>query len=79
MYNMGTLLRHGSEAQKQKYLPKIASGAWRLQAMGVTRIYGNDSSANWCTVSNPSRFFSHRRDNAALGGSGRLAVCIWRS
>jgi len=36
MYNMGTLLRHGSEAQKQFYLPKIASGQWRLQAMGVT-------------------------------------------
>ncbi|MGE6210655.1 acyl-CoA dehydrogenase family protein [Comamonas aquatica] len=36
MYNMGTLLRHGSEAQKQKYLPQIASGAWRLQSMGVT-------------------------------------------
>ena len=36
MYNMGTLLRHGSEAQKQRYLPKIASGEWRLQAMGVT-------------------------------------------
>lgn len=36
MYNMGTLLRHGSEAQKRKYLPKIASGEWRLQSMGVT-------------------------------------------
>ena len=36
MYNMGTLLRHGSDAQKQKYLPKIASGEWRLQSMGVT-------------------------------------------
>jgi acyl-CoA dehydrogenase len=36
MYNMGTLLRHGSPAQKQKYLPQIASGALRLQAMGVT-------------------------------------------
>jgi acyl-CoA dehydrogenase len=36
MYNMGTLLRHGSEAQKQHYLPKIASGQWRLQSMGVT-------------------------------------------
>jgi len=36
MYNMGTLLRHGSEAQKQKYLPKIASGELRLQSMGVT-------------------------------------------
>jgi acyl-CoA dehydrogenase len=36
MYNMGTLLRHGSAAQKQRYLPKIASGELRLQAMGVT-------------------------------------------
>jgi len=36
MYNMGTLLRHGSQAQKEKYLPKIASGEWRLQSMGVT-------------------------------------------
>ncbi len=36
MYNMGTLLRHGSEPQKQKYLPKIASGELRLQSMGVT-------------------------------------------
>jgi acyl-CoA dehydrogenase len=36
MYIMGTLLRHGSEAQKQRYLPGIASGALRLQAFGVT-------------------------------------------
>ena len=36
MYNMGTLLRHGSEAQKQHYLPQIATGELRLQAMGVT-------------------------------------------
>ena len=36
MYNMGTLLRHGSEAQKQEYLPRIASGELRLQSMGVT-------------------------------------------
>jgi acyl-CoA dehydrogenase len=36
MYNMGTLLRHGSEAQKRKYLPKIATGELRLQSMGVT-------------------------------------------
>jgi len=36
MYNMGTLLRHGSKAQKQLYLPKIASGEWRLQSMAVT-------------------------------------------
>ncbi len=36
MYNMGTLLRHGSAAQKQRYLPKIAGGELRLQSMGVT-------------------------------------------
>ncbi len=36
MYNMGTLLRHGSEAQKTKYLPKIAAGELRLQSMAVT-------------------------------------------
>src|SRR5260221_4374768 len=36
MYNMGTLLRHGSEEQKRKYLPKIASGELRLQSMAVT-------------------------------------------
>jgi acyl-CoA dehydrogenase len=36
MYNMGTLLRHGSKEQKDKYLPKIATGEWRLQSMGVT-------------------------------------------
>lgn len=36
MYIMGTLLRHGSEAQKSTYLPKIASGELRLQAFGVT-------------------------------------------
>src|SRR5271166_6192278 len=36
MYNMGTLLRHGSPEQKRHYLPRIASGQWRLQSMGVT-------------------------------------------
>jgi len=36
MYNMGTLLRHGSDAQKKRYLPKIASGELRLQSMAVT-------------------------------------------
>src|ERR671934_606459 len=36
MYTMGTLLRHGNDAQKQKYLPAIARGELRLQAFGVT-------------------------------------------
>ncbi len=46
MYTMGTLLRHGSEAQKQAWLPKIASGELRLQAFGVTEpTSGTDTSA----------------------------------
>ncbi|SMF73584.1 Acyl-CoA dehydrogenase [Tistlia consotensis] len=46
MYVMGTILRHGSEAQKQAYLPDIASGALRLQAFGVTEpSSGTDTTA----------------------------------
>ena len=46
MYIMGTLLRHGSEAQKQRYLPKIATGELRLQAFGVTEPdAGSDTTA----------------------------------
>jgi acyl-CoA dehydrogenase len=46
MYIMGTLLRHGSEAQKQFFLPHIASGALRLQAFGVTEpSSGTDTTA----------------------------------
>jgi copper oxidase (laccase) domain-containing protein len=57
-----------------KWLADLAGLArQRLQAMGITRLYGNDSSQPWCTLSNPSRFFSHRRD----GVSGRMAACIW--
>jgi acyl-CoA dehydrogenase len=36
MYTMGTVLRHGSDIQKEKYLPEIAAGRLRLQAFGVT-------------------------------------------
>lgn len=49
----------------------------RLRAAGVSALYGNDSSPAWCTVGNPSRFFSHRRDSARLGATGRMAACIW--
>ena len=46
MYTMGTLLRHGSEAQKARYLPEIASGTLRLQAFGVTEpASGSDTGA----------------------------------
>jgi YfiH family protein len=65
------------------FRPAAAPGKWladlpalarlRLAALGVTQVYGNDGSPSWCTVANPSRFFSHRRDRV----SGRLAACIW--
>ena len=45
----------------------------RLHALGITRIYGNDGSSRWCTVTHPSQFFSHRRDRV----SGRFAASIW--
>jgi alkylation response protein AidB-like acyl-CoA dehydrogenase len=46
MYIMGAILRHGNEAQKQKYLPDIASGVLRLQAFGVTEpSSGTDTSS----------------------------------
>ena len=46
MYTMGTILRHGSEAQKERYLPRIASGELRLQAFGVTEpSVGSDTTA----------------------------------
>ncbi len=54
----------------------------RLQALGIKQVYGNDGSAPWCTVSNPARFFSHRRDAGlngnGFGTTGRMAACIWR-
>lgn len=57
-----------------KWLADLAGLArQRLAALGITSIYGNDASAGWCTVSQPSRFFSHRRD----GRSGRFAACVW--
>jgi alkylation response protein AidB-like acyl-CoA dehydrogenase len=46
MYIMGTILRHGSDAQKQEYLPRIASGELRLQAFGVTEpTVGSDTTS----------------------------------
>ena len=68
----------------QCFRPTGAPGKWwadlpalarqRLRSAGVTGIYGNDGSEAWCTVRNPLRFFSHRRD----GVSGRFAAAIWR-
>lgn len=52
-------------------LPALAR--LRLRALGITAIHGNDGSPAWCTVSDASRFFSHRRDRV----SGRLAAAVW--
>ncbi len=68
-----------------KYTADLAGLARaRLQALGIRQIHGNDGSAEWCTVSNPSRFFSHRRDAGAVvhggngfGTTGRMAACVW--
>lgn len=50
MYNMGTLLRHGSEQQKRQYLPRIASGELRLQSMGVTEPTAGTDTTNLKTT-----------------------------
>jgi polyphenol oxidase len=52
-------------------LPALARR--RLAGLGISRVYGNDGSAAWCTVSDASRFFSHRRDRT----SGRFAASVW--
>lgn len=65
-------------AAQGKYMADLAGLArLRLQALGVTRVFGNNSSLPWCTVSNSALFFSHRRDSRSLGQSGRMAACIW--
>ncbi len=52
-------------------LPMLARR--RLRSAGVRSIHGNDGDDAWCTVRNPSRFFSHRRDRV----TGRFAACVW--
>ena len=73
-----TALRHFTPISRGKWLADLRGLArQRLRALGIPKIYGNDGSAAWCTVSQPSRFFSHRRDSVNRGGSGRMAACIW--
>lgn len=69
-------------ANPGKYLANLAGLArLRLQALGITQIFGNDGSAPWCTVGDASMFFSHRRDAGVRGNgfhtTGRMAACIW--
>lgn len=71
-------------AAAEAFRPHVSAGKWladlpmlarqRLRGLGVMQAWGNDGSAAWCTVSQASRFFSHRRDRV----SGRMAACIWR-
>lgn len=68
-----------AQGSTQKYLaslPRLARQ--RLAALGITAVHGNDGTDAWCTVLNASQFFSHRRDAARLGSSGRFAACIWK-
>lgn len=58
-----------------KWLADLAQLARRrLAKLGVVDMFGNDGSSAWCTVHNPSRFFSYRRDRIC----GRMAASIWR-
>ncbi len=61
-----------------KFLADLPGLARRvLAAQGVAHVYGNDGSDAWCTVAQPARFYSYRRDQAVRGGTGRMAACIW--
>lgn len=74
----GACFSPGARSGKfQADLAALARQRWR--ALGVRAIYGNDSSANWCTATHASRFFSHRRDAGIFGSTGRMAAAIWRS
>lgn len=65
--------------QAGKFLANLAALARRrLLALGIEQVWGNDGTPGWCTVSQPSRFFSHRRDARGLGATGRMAGVIWR-
>ncbi len=80
-------IKHGGAAEVAHYFKPhpTHAGKWladlaglarqRLQALGVTSVAGNNSTHEWCTVSQSSRLFSYRRD----GVTGRFAVCIWRN
>ena len=65
------MFRSGAEGKWLADLPGLARR--RLERLGLIAIHGNDGSPEWCTVSNRSRFFSHRRDRV----SGRFAASVW--
>src|SRR5207245_7753815 len=62
MYTMGTLLRHGSQAQKRAFLPRIANGELRLQAFGVTEpTTGSDTTQLKTAVTREDGLYIVRR------------------
>lgn len=79
---------HPADAAHFTPCPAGAGGKWlanlpalaraRLQRSGFECVYGNDASDAWCTVTQASRFFSHRRDQPRWGSTGRMGACIWR-
>ncbi len=87
-FEVGPEVKAAFEAQSPGaascFTPAAAEGKWladlpalarqRLRAVGVGSLYGNDSGDAWCTVTQSSRFFSHRRD----GVSGRFAALVWK-
>lgn len=75
----GAAICFAASGREGKYHADLAALARRrLAAAGLSRVHGNDGSERWCTVANPARFFSHRRDASRLGASGRMAASIWR-
>lgn len=85
-FEVGEDVRHAfvdnDPAAKALFRPKDGAKWWadlaglarlRLRALGIREIYGNDGGRDWCTLSHPARFFSHRRDRVG----GRMAACIW--
>lgn len=67
-------LQHFKPLGGSKFLADLpALARQRLGALGITQVYGNDGQDDWCTVSNASKFFSHRRDRV----SGRFAASVW--
>jgi polyphenol oxidase len=65
---------HFKPLGNEKFLADLpALARQRLAKLGVQQVYGNDGNLEWCTVSKPSKFFSHRRDRV----SGRFAASIW--
>jgi acyl-CoA dehydrogenase len=70
MYNMGTLLRNGSNEQKQKYLPRIAAGELRIQSMAVTEpTTGTDTTKLKTTASGRATAMSSTARRCGSRGS----------